>query len=350
VRFHHARQRGVLAGIGAVPAYGSHMHRVSNATSGAVIAERLRTADTHWTRLRGLLGTRRLEPGDGLWIKPCSQVHMIGMRYAIDVVFLDAEHRVVRAIAGLAPGKISPRVRAASSVLELPEGTLARAGLHEGGRLVITGDGQVQPRSVVDAVGAALCNLGVSAVYVVFAAVHIAAARRTGQWASTVPIVIQETLLAGLFLIRRRTSATSSRPFDWLVVVAGTVLPLLLRPLDRVGSLNWLGQAAQLGGLLVALCAFAFRGRRVGVVAASRRVKTGGLYRVVRHPIDAAHMMVFFGYVACYPSLRNAVIVGITLCLFNARVIVEERFLAAHDPAYREYLRQTRWRLVPYLY
>jgi hypothetical protein len=59
------------------------------------------------------------------------------MRYALDVVFLDDDYRVVRAISELAPGKISPSVRGASSVLELPAGTLTRVGLGEGVRIEI---------------------------------------------------------------------------------------------------------------------------------------------------------------------------------------------------------------------
>jgi hypothetical protein len=111
--------------------------RVTEAASGRVIAERLRTAHTHWTRLRGLLGTRSLPSGDGLWIRPCRQVHMFGMRYAIDVVFLDDGHRVVGLVSGLAPGRVSPKVREATSVLELPAGTIARHGLAAGARLEI---------------------------------------------------------------------------------------------------------------------------------------------------------------------------------------------------------------------
>lgn len=114
------------------------MYRASDATSGVVLAERLRAAHTHWTRLKGLLGTRSLEPGDGLWIKPCKQVHMIGMRYAIDVVFLDDTYRIVRMVDSLAPGRISPKIKDAASVLELPAGTLARLGLATGAHIEIT--------------------------------------------------------------------------------------------------------------------------------------------------------------------------------------------------------------------
>lgn len=105
--------------------------------SGAVVAQQLRPAHTHWTRFRGLLGTRSLDEGHGLWIKPCTQVHMFFMKYAIDLVFLDDNHRVVRLIESLAPGEISPKVKEAESVLELPVGTIARAGLAEGTALAI---------------------------------------------------------------------------------------------------------------------------------------------------------------------------------------------------------------------
>ena len=113
------------------------MYRVREAQRGSVVADRLRPAHTHWTRLRGLLGTRLLPEGDGLWIRPCKQVHMFGMRYAIDVVFLDDGHRVVGLTSDLQPGRISPKVREATSVLELPVGTIARTGLVSGAQLEI---------------------------------------------------------------------------------------------------------------------------------------------------------------------------------------------------------------------
>jgi uncharacterized membrane protein (UPF0127 family) len=116
---------------------GRGSHRASVAGSGTVLADRLRVADTHWTRLRGLLGTGELAHGEGLWIRPCRQVHMFGMRYAIDVVFLDDATRIVGLTTDLRPWRVSPLVRAATSVLELPAGTIARAALCEGQAITI---------------------------------------------------------------------------------------------------------------------------------------------------------------------------------------------------------------------
>jgi len=70
---------------------------------------------------------------------------MFGMRYAIDVVFLDDAHRVVALVSRLAPGRISPKIRDATSVLELPAGTIERTGLALGTRLEITESAGIIP-------------------------------------------------------------------------------------------------------------------------------------------------------------------------------------------------------------
>jgi protein-S-isoprenylcysteine O-methyltransferase Ste14/uncharacterized membrane protein (UPF0127 family) len=323
------------------------MHRAT--VNGVLLADRLRSAHTHWTRLRGLLGTRRLESGHGLWIKPCNQVHMFGMRYAIDVVFLDDERRVLRTVHELQPNRISPRVAGATSVLELPAGTLARVGLAEGVRLEIEGDGEPAPARRYAGLRAALGNLALALMYGFFAAAHLSKAIATGQWATTTPLVAQEALLVVLFLSRRRSVAASGRLEDWAVAAAGTFLPLLLRPGDAPGALTWLGEPLQFLGVAAAVLALASLGRSVGVVAANRGIKTSGLYRLVRHPAYAGYLLGYVGYVLCYPTTRNTLLVVATLLALNARAIVEERFLQ-RDPSYGDYLRGTRWRFVPYVY
>jgi len=114
------------------------VHQATVGDDRAVLASRLRVADTHWTRLRGLLGTTALPAGDGLWIRPCRQVHMFGMRYAIDVVFLDDARTVVGLTEALAPWRVSPLVKAATSVIELPAGTIAKTGLAAGQAITIS--------------------------------------------------------------------------------------------------------------------------------------------------------------------------------------------------------------------
>jgi len=71
----------------------------------------VRTASTFLSRLVGLLGTAAIAEGEGLWIVPCRGVHTLGMRYPIDVAFLDARGVVVGILEGLPPNRVGRVVR-----------------------------------------------------------------------------------------------------------------------------------------------------------------------------------------------------------------------------------------------
>lgn len=68
-----------------------------------------------FSRLRGLLG-RQLAPDGGLMLTPCSCIHTIGMRYAIDAVYLDRAYQVLRVDHAIARQALQrPAWRAACS-------------------------------------------------------------------------------------------------------------------------------------------------------------------------------------------------------------------------------------------
>ena len=105
------------------------MLRVRNLTKDRVIADRALIADTSDKRRTGLLKHTGLDPGEGLWIVPTEGVHMFGMKFDIDVLFLDKKRKVVKASANMAASGFSRRMSVcltAHSVLELPAGMLAK--------------------------------------------------------------------------------------------------------------------------------------------------------------------------------------------------------------------------------
>lgn len=108
-----------------------------NATRNDSVAERVRLADTWWSRLRGMLGRPEPAADEGMLLAPCQSVHMYWMKYSLDVAFLDPEGRVVEAYHGLAPSKRSRWHREANRALELRKGTLAETGTQVGDRLEI---------------------------------------------------------------------------------------------------------------------------------------------------------------------------------------------------------------------
>ena len=95
-----------------------------NRTRGAVVASKVGKADDYESRSRGLLGRDSMAAGEGLWIVPCPMIHTFFMRFAIDVLFLDKNGKVVRVMEDFKPWRLSPWVLRARSVLELPGGSL----------------------------------------------------------------------------------------------------------------------------------------------------------------------------------------------------------------------------------
>jgi len=111
---------------------------IYNANTGELLGDRVALAATLVARVRGLIGRRRLETGEGLWLVPCSAIHMVGVRFPIDVLFLDRELRVLKVVHELPPNRLAGQ-KGACTALELPAGTLARTGTRSGHVLRIEG-------------------------------------------------------------------------------------------------------------------------------------------------------------------------------------------------------------------
>jgi len=103
---------------------------------GEVLAS-AEVATTRATRRRGLLG--RSEVDGALVLEPCRQVHSLGMKFPIDVVFCDRQQRVLR-IATLKPGRVSRPVLRARRVIEAEGGAAARWGVVVGDVLELVED------------------------------------------------------------------------------------------------------------------------------------------------------------------------------------------------------------------
>jgi uncharacterized membrane protein (UPF0127 family) len=114
-----------------------------NQTRQSYLATALAVADTHWTRLRGLLGLRSgdFRNGSGLWIVPCHGVHTLGMRFPIDVAYLDQDRIVIHIERELRPWRFAPVRMQAASVLELPSQVLSETGTQMGDKIEISLEG-----------------------------------------------------------------------------------------------------------------------------------------------------------------------------------------------------------------
>ena len=91
----------------------------------------LRTADSFTSRLVGLAGRRAPSPDTGLLLTGTRAVHTFGMRYALDLVWLDRAGRVIRVDRALPPRRFAACAKA-RAVIELAAGGADRAGLAPG--------------------------------------------------------------------------------------------------------------------------------------------------------------------------------------------------------------------------
>ncbi len=111
--------------------------RIHVARTHATLADRAVVARSLWQRMVGLLRHRSLPEGEALILEACRSIHTIGMRFAIDAVFVDREGVVVGCWNALPPWRLTPWVRRAHAVIELPAGTATRVSLLVGDRLVL---------------------------------------------------------------------------------------------------------------------------------------------------------------------------------------------------------------------
>jgi uncharacterized membrane protein (UPF0127 family) len=98
--------------------------RAINSTRGTVLGDRIRVAETAVSRIVGLLGERKILPGDGLLIVPCQSIHTWGMSFPIDVVVLDGQWNVLAVRRRMRKFRMTRVYWKAAAVLELPPGVL----------------------------------------------------------------------------------------------------------------------------------------------------------------------------------------------------------------------------------
>jgi protein-S-isoprenylcysteine O-methyltransferase Ste14 len=200
------------------------------------------------------------------------------------------------------------------------------------------------PRVTPGGLREAGANLLAAGLYLVFAAAHLQGFARTPR-PSLLLVVVLETVVAVLFMLRAPAARASSSLWAWVTTLGGTLAPFLLRPGDAASDVL-VGQVIQCGGGVLALASLASLQRSFGLLPAVRGLRFGGPYRWVRHPIYAAYTVQNVGYLVSNATAWNVSVAAVALAFQVLRIYNEERILSS-EPAYERYMRETRWRLVP---
>jgi uncharacterized membrane protein (UPF0127 family) len=111
---------------------------VINLTKNTWLATKVVKADKFLTRLVGLLKRKKLGPEEAIWLVPSKGIHTVGMKFSIDVVFLNKEKKVVALIPEMAPFRMTGIHLLANSVLELPTGAIKKSRTEVGDQLDVS--------------------------------------------------------------------------------------------------------------------------------------------------------------------------------------------------------------------
>jgi uncharacterized membrane protein (UPF0127 family) len=110
---------------------------VFNQTRESFLSLNITLADTHASRLKGLVGKLRLKGDEGIWVVPSQGVHTIGVLFAVDLIYLDGDNRVIHLEESFGTFRIGPVRTSSASVLELPTHTIYSSHTQVGDQFLI---------------------------------------------------------------------------------------------------------------------------------------------------------------------------------------------------------------------
>lgn len=165
---------------------------------------------------------------------------------------------------------------------------------------------------------------------------------------SSLLMMIQVCCITLFFLIRIVPTKVSMKPMDWTMAITGTCLPLLISPVDSSNEIAIL-MLLQFFGIFISIVAILSLNNSFAVVPALRKIKTGGLYSIIRHPIYFSYFLTFTCVALQNFSLLNIIVLAAIYAADIYRIKAEEKVLSI-DPGYELYKARVRWRLIPFIW
>jgi len=158
----------------------------------------------------------------------------------------------------------------------------------------------------------------------------------------------QTMLMISLVLLRRRHAAISKNPSHQLIALVAFCSGVLFIGAETApaGIMLTISTAIILLASLLAVASLLNLGRSFGILIALRKVKTGGVYGVVRHPMYASDILLRVGYVVSHLSMFTLGLLAVSTGAYMYRALLEERFLE-RDPEYRQYEERVPYRFIP---
>jgi protein-S-isoprenylcysteine O-methyltransferase Ste14 len=163
-----------------------------------------------------------------------------------------------------------------------------------------------------------------------------------------IAFIAQNLVLAGVVLLRRDHRSVDPHAGHQLIALAAFFSGALFvgQPAGVDADLHNLSEAVVLGANLLGIATLFNLGRSFGILIACRGVQTGGLYRLIRHPMYLSDILLRVGYTISHFTVITVCLVLFSIGLYVWRALLEEEFLT-NQPDYRTYMKHVRYRLLP---
>jgi protein-S-isoprenylcysteine O-methyltransferase Ste14 len=184
---------------------------------------------------------------------------------------------------------------------------------------------------------------------------------RTGLAFVTIALAVAACFSQSSGFSSGRREMTSNRWVVFALIILALAIGWLAPHADRRNWWTIDGDAARytglalyfLGGVVRLIPVFELKNRFSAFVAVQEghKLKTDGMYRVVRHPSYAGLLITTIGWCLVFRSSIGLLLTLGILVTIVGRIRAEERFLHEEfGEEYNAYRRQTRWRLLPFVY
>lgn len=192
-------------------------------------------------------------------------------------------------------------------------------------------------------------NILVASVWSYYAYQGIIALKTPVNPVLNIALLVRNSGLTLVFLLRRPSGLTSKKIVDWFMAIAGTFICYSYEVIGTKPVFPALESAAYVVMVVAAFLSavgVVNLGRSFGIVPANRGIKTKGFYAVVRHPLYSVYMLHDIGWNFNSFSAHNLCVFVLYCLLTYGRAKCEERLLK-QDPVYQEYVLKTRYMFLP---
>jgi len=172
------------------------------------------------------------------------------------------------------------------------------------------------------------------------------------SWNATEALfMISNLIMIGLFFSRREYKSIDKSVFRQSIAAIAFFSGLAFSGQPETGSdaMKDISFGILIAAHLLGIISLFNLGKSFGVLIANRKIKTGGIYSIVRHPMYVTDLLFRIGYVVSHFNLFAATLLLLSGACYVYRALLEERFLAA-DQDYADYMKKVKYRFIPYIY